>query len=135
MFSPLGLDEKDEIYRVMILMLQCAYHGPFPQKIVELSDGITMEVLDGIEGLVTQRGYRNTLTTKIRWEGVVFHDKFMKLDLRDQPSPQELLHDQLLSSVMKYSLSLLRHLIWMLLLTGAQRVHFMKGLVGMCQGS
>lgn len=38
MFSPLGLCEKDEIYRVLILMLQCAYHGPFPQKFGELSD-------------------------------------------------------------------------------------------------
>lgn len=102
-FSPLGVDEKDEIYPVMILMLQCAYFGPFPSKYVELSDAISMRDLDGIEGLVTQGGgrkkYRNTLATKISRETVSFLDKLIKLDPRDRPSPQELLQDQWLSGV------------------------------------
>lgn len=103
MFSPLGVDEKDEIYHVMILTLQCAYFGPFPNKYVELSDDITMGVLDGIERLVVQRGgrmkHRNTLATHMSKETLSFLDKFMKLDPRDRPSPQELLQDQWLSGV------------------------------------
>lgn len=63
-----------------------------------------MEFLDAIEELLTQGGgrrrYRNTPTTKIIREGVVFLDKSMKLDPRDRPSPQELLQDQWISSVM-----------------------------------
>ena len=103
MFSPPGVDEKDEIYHVMILMLQCAYFGPFPDKYMELSDAITMENLEGIEGLVAQRGgrrkYRNTLTVNINKEAMSFVDKLMKLDPRDRPLPQELLHDPWLSGV------------------------------------
>ena len=103
MFSPPGVDEKDEIYHAMILRLQCAYFGPFPHKYVELSDALTMGDLDGIEGLVTQGGgrmkYRNTLATNISEETVRFLDKVMKLDPRDRPSPQELLQDQWLSGV------------------------------------
>ncbi|KAL8939938.1 MAG: hypothetical protein Q9211_002511 [Gyalolechia sp. 1 TL-2023] len=103
MFSPLGVDEKDEIYHVMILMLQCAYFGPFPTKYVELADNLTIEHLDGIEGLVTQRGgrrrYRNTLAAHMSKETVSFLDKVMKLDPRDRPSPQELLQDQWLLDV------------------------------------
>jgi serine/threonine protein kinase len=103
MFSPPEMNEKDEIYHVMILTLQCAYFGPFPKKYVELSDDITMGDLDGIEGLVIQRGgrrkYRNTLATNMSKETVSFLDKFMKLDPRDRPSPQELLQDQWLSGV------------------------------------
>ncbi len=64
MFSP---PEKDEIYHVMILTLQCAYCGPFPKQYVELSDAITTGDLDGVEGLITQKGgrrkFRNTLAT------------------------------------------------------------------------
>ena len=97
------MDEKDEIYYVMVLTLQCAYFGPFPNKYVELSDDITMGDLNGIEGLITQRGgrrkYRNTLTTNMSKEAVRFLDKVMKLDARDRPSPQELLQDQWLSGV------------------------------------
>ena len=97
MFSPLGVDEKDEIYHTMILMLQCAYFGPFPNKYVELADDLTIEHLDGIEGLVAQRGgrrkYRNTLATNMSKETVNFLDKVMKLDPRDRPAPQELLQD------------------------------------------
>lgn len=103
MFSPPKVDEKDEIYQVMILMLQCAYFGPFPDKYVQLSDNITIGHLDGIEGLVTQRGgrrkYRNTLATNMSKETVSFLDKVMKLDPRDRPTPQELLQDQWLSGV------------------------------------
>ncbi|KAL8735130.1 MAG: hypothetical protein Q9166_001006 [cf. Caloplaca sp. 2 TL-2023] len=70
---------------------------------VELSDAITKGDLDGIEGLVTQRGgrrkYRNTLTTHIDKEAVNFLEKIMKLDPRDRPSPQELLQEQWLSGV------------------------------------
>ena len=95
MFSPLEMDEKDEIYHVMILMLQCAYFGPLPRSYMELSDDITMEHLNSIEGLVTQRGgrrrYRNTLMTMISKEAVAFLDTFMKLDPRDRPSARELL--------------------------------------------
>ena len=69
MFSPPGVDEKDEIYHVMILTLQCAYFGPFLNIYVELSDAISMADLNDIEELVAQRGgrskYRNTLATKI----------------------------------------------------------------------
>ncbi|KAL9132086.1 MAG: hypothetical protein Q9217_000122 [Psora testacea] len=102
-YCPPEMAEKDEIYHVMILTLQCAYFGPFPNKYVELSDEITTENLDGIEGLVTQRGgrrkYRNTLVTNMSKETVSFLDKFMKLDPRDRPLPQELLQDQWLSGV------------------------------------
>jgi casein kinase II subunit alpha len=97
------MDEKDELYYVTILTLQCAYFGPFPHKYVELADAITKGHLDGIEVLVTQRGgrtiHRNTLATKISKEAVAFLDKLMKLDPRDRPSPQELLQDQWLSGV------------------------------------
>ena len=103
MFSPLRVDEKDEIYQVMVLTLQCAYFGPFPDKYVELSDAITMEHLYGIEGLVTQRGgrrkYRNTLATYFSKETIGFLDRCMKLDPRDRPSAQDLLQDQWLSGV------------------------------------
>ena len=103
MFSPLEVDEKDEIYHVMILTLQCAYFGPFPDKYVELSDAITMQYLHGIEGLVAQRGgrkkYRNTLTTLFSKETMKFLDRLMKLDPRDRPSAQDLLQDQWLSGV------------------------------------
>ena len=103
MFSPLEVDEKDEIYHVMILTLQCAYFGPFPNRYVELSDAITMQYLHGIEGLVTQRGgrrkYRNTLTTLFSKETIDFLDRLMKLDPRDRPSAQDLLQDQWLSGV------------------------------------
>lgn len=103
MFSPLHMDEKDEIYKVIILTLQCAYFRPFPYKYVELSDAIIIRDLDGIEGLVTQRGgrriYRNILATLVSKEAVCFLDKLMKLDPRDRPSPQELLQDQWLSGV------------------------------------
>ncbi|KAL9022366.1 MAG: hypothetical protein Q9185_000481 [Variospora sp. 1 TL-2023] len=102
-FSPLGVDEKDELYDCMILTLQCAYFGPFPDRYIELSDDITKEHLDGIEGIVTQRGgrrkYRNTLNTRIGKEAVNFLDTLMKLDPRDRPSPQELLQEQWLSGV------------------------------------
>ena len=103
MFSPPGMDEKDEIYHVTILVLQCAYFGPFPGKYVEFSDYITPGVLDGIEGLVAQRGgrrkYRNTLATRMSRETVRFLDKVMKLDPRDRPTPQELLQDQWFSNM------------------------------------
>ncbi|MCJ1396695.1 hypothetical protein MMC18_009587, partial [Xylographa bjoerkii] len=102
-FGPPAVDEKDEIYHVMILMLQCAYFGHFPNKDVQLSDYLTIGDLDGIEGLVTQRGgrrkYRNTLATNMSKETVRFLDKVMKLDPRDRPTPQELLQDQWLSGV------------------------------------
>lgn len=103
MFSPPEVDEKDEIYHVMILMLQCAYFGRFPNKYVEFSDNVTRGDVDGIEGLVTQRGgrrrYRNTLATHMSKETVSFLDKVMKLDPRDRPAPQELLQDPWLSGV------------------------------------
>lgn len=103
LFSPLEMDEKDEIYHVMILTLQSAYFGPFPETFMELSNDITMEALDGIEELVTQRGgrrrHRNTLAANMSKETVSFLDRFMKLDPRDRPSPQELLQDQWLSGV------------------------------------
>ena len=67
MFSPPEVDEKDELYHVMILTLQCAYCGSFPNQYVELSDAITTGDLDGVEGLITQKGgrrkFRNTLAT------------------------------------------------------------------------
>ena len=70
---------------------------------MELSDNITIGHLDGIEGLVTQRGgrrkYRNTLATNMSKETVSFLDKVMKLDPRDRPAPQELLQDQWFSGV------------------------------------
>ena len=69
MFSPPGMDEKDEIYHVTILTLQCAYFGPFPNKYVELADNLTIGDLDGIEGLVIHKGgrriHRNTLAAKM----------------------------------------------------------------------
>ena len=103
MLSPSGVDEKDEMYYVMILMLQSAYFGPFPHKYVELSDAITTEDLDGIERLVTQQGgrkkYRNTLDTHISKDAVTFLDNVMKLDPRDRPLPQELLQDPWLLGV------------------------------------
>ena len=103
MFSPPGMDETDEIYHTVILMLQCAYFGPFPDKYVELADDITIDDLNGIEGLVNQKGgrrsYRNTLTTYLSEETVDFLDKVMKLDPRDRPSPKELLQEQGLSVV------------------------------------
>ena len=103
MFSPLGVSEKDEIYHIMVLALQCAYFGPFPDKYVELSDAITMEHLHGIEELVAQRGgrikYRNTLARHFCKETMEFLDRFMKLDPRDRPSAQDLLQDQWLSGV------------------------------------
>ena len=103
MFSPPEVNEKNEMYPVTILTLQCAYFGPFPDKFVELSDAISMKDLDGIEGLVNQRGgrkkYRNTLVTNFSTETVSFLDQLMKLDPRDRPSPQELLQDQWLSGV------------------------------------
>ena len=103
MFSPLEVDEKDEIYHVMILTLQCAYFGPFPDKYVELSDTMTMQYLHGIERLVTQRGgrrkYRNTLTTIFSKETMDFLDRLMKLDPRDRPPAQDLLQDRWLSGV------------------------------------
>lgn len=111
-FSPIGVDEKDEIYHVMILMLQCAYFGPFPNRLVELSDNLTIGDLDGIEGLVTQRGgrrkYRNTLAANMSKETVSFLDKVMKLDPRDRPAPEELLQDQWLSGVVNQHLIRLR---------------------------
>ena len=104
MFSPPKMNEKDELYEVMILTLQCAYFGPFPHKYVELSNAITMELLDRMKRFVTQRGdrriHRNTLATYINKETVSFLDKLMKLDPRDRLSPQELLQDQWLSGVM-----------------------------------
>ena len=103
MFSPPGMDETDKIYHTVILMLQCAYFGSFPDKFVELAHDITIEDLNGIVGLVDQKGgrrrYRNTLTTYLSEETVVFLDKVMKLDPRDRPSPQELLQEQWLSGV------------------------------------
>ena len=103
MFSPLGVDEKDEIYPVMVLTLQCAYFGPFPDKYVELSDTVTAEYLHGIEGLVTQKGgrrkYRNTLAIHFCKETMAFLDRLMKLDPRDRPSAQDLLQDRWLSGV------------------------------------
>ena len=102
-FSPLDVDEQDEIYHVMILMLQCAYFGPFPDKYVQFSDDLTSEYFQGIEGLVAQRGgrtrYRNTLRTLLSGETVDFLDGFMKLDPRDRPSAQVLLQDQWLAGV------------------------------------
>ena len=103
MFSPPGVDEMDEIYHTVILMLQCAYFVPFPDKYVELADDITIDDLNGIEGLANQRGgrrrYRNTLTTYLSEETVDFLDNVMKLDPRDRPSAQELLREQRLSGV------------------------------------
>lgn len=103
MFSPLGIDEKDEIYLVMILTLQCAYFGPFPDKFVELSDAVTTEYLHGIEGIVTQRGgrkiYKDTLTFHFDKETMNFLNRLMKLDPRDRPSAQDLLQDQWLPGI------------------------------------
>lgn len=103
MFNPPEMDEKDEIYHVMILTLQCVYLGLFLNKNVELSDHITTGKFDGIERLVIQRRgrnkYRNTLVTNMSKETVNFLDKLIKLDPRDRPSPQELLQDQWLSGV------------------------------------
>ena len=47
------VDEKDEIYHVIILILQYTYFRPFPNKYVELSDNIIVGDLDGIERLIT----------------------------------------------------------------------------------
>ena len=84
MFNPPGVNEKDPIYYFMILMLQCAYFGPFPHKHMELSDAIRMEILEDVEGLVAQSGgrkeYGNTLTTDVSKETVTFLDNLMKLD-------------------------------------------------------
>ena len=103
MFSPPGMDETDEIYHAVILILQCAYFGLFPDKYVELAENITVDDLNGIEGLVNRKGgrrrYRNTLTTYLSEETVDFLDKVMDLDTRDRPSPQELLQEQQLSGV------------------------------------
>lgn len=102
-FSPLKIDEKDEIYLVTILMLQCAHFGPFPEKFVELSDDITMEHLYGIEGLVTQSGgrkiYKDTLAFHFDKETLDFLSRCMKLDPRDRPSAQDLLQDRWLSGI------------------------------------
>lgn len=103
MFSPLGVSEKDKIYYVMILTLQCAYFGPFPDKYVKLSNVITIEHLHGIKGLVAQRErrikYRNTLASHFCKKTMNFLDRFMQLDPRDRPSAQDLLQDQWLSDV------------------------------------
>ncbi|KAL2036755.1 hypothetical protein N7G274_010479 [Stereocaulon virgatum] len=103
MFSLPGVDEDDEIYLATILMLQCAYFGPFPNNFMELSDATSMAVLNAIEGLVAQKGgrsiYRNALVTLISKETVGFLDKLMKLDPKDRPSPQELLQDEWFSDV------------------------------------
>ena len=103
MFSPHEVDEKDEIYYAMIIMLQCAYSGPFPPKFLELSDFVTIDNLERIEGLVVQKGgrrkYRNILAANMSKEAVDFVSKVMKLDPRDRPTAQELLKDQWLSGV------------------------------------
>ncbi|KAG8532468.1 uncharacterized protein KY384_002345 [Bacidia gigantensis] len=103
MFSPPELDEKDEMYTIMVLALQCAYFGPFPDKYVELAEQLTMEHLHSMEGYVTQRGgrrrHRHTLAVNMSKETITFLDKFMKLDPRDRPSAKELLQDQWFSGV------------------------------------
>ena len=103
MFSPLGMNEKDETYYIRTLMLQSAYFGPFPDKFVEFSDDLTKADLDEFEELVAHRGgrrkYRNTLAAQLSKETVAFLDKIMKLDPRDRPAPQEFLRDQWLAGV------------------------------------
>ena len=67
------------------------------------ADDITIDDLDGIEGLVNQKGgrrrYRNALTTYLSEETVDILDNVMKLDPRDRRSPRELLREQRLSGV------------------------------------
>ena len=108
LFGPLGVDEKKHIYNTMIVRLQCAYFGSFPQKSLDLSEDVTSEELDGIEELVTKGGgrrrCRNTLAAYMCEEAVSFVDRLMKLDPRDRPASQELLHDQWLSSAVDYYL-------------------------------
>lgn len=102
-FSPVGIDEEDETYLVMVLALQCGYFGPFPDKYVELAEGITTEHFHHLEKLVTQKGgrrkFRRTLAVDFCEETVAFLDRVMKLDQRDRPSAQDLLQDQWLSDV------------------------------------
>lgn len=69
----------------------------FPSQARGISDAIIVGDIHEIEGLVTQKGgrrkYRNTLPTIVSKETVSFLDKFINLDPRDRPSPQELLQD------------------------------------------
>lgn len=103
MFSPLEVDEKGEMYHVLILTLEPAYFGPLPDKYVELADALTMEDHHGIERLVTLRGgrriHRNTAAYHLSKETVDFLDRLMKLDMRDRLSARDLLQDQWLLGV------------------------------------
>ncbi|KAL9595433.1 MAG: hypothetical protein Q9219_006450 [cf. Caloplaca sp. 3 TL-2023] len=102
-FSALGIKEDEDIYDTIIFMLQSAYFGPFPTSYMELSDQMDMEVLDAIEGLVTQKGgrrrYRNTLAYRFTQQTVDFLHRVMRLDPRDRPSAEEILYDPGLSNI------------------------------------
>ena len=105
MFSPVEIDEEDEIYLVKILAHQCAFFGPLPDKFVELSDALTTEYLDNIERLVTGIGgrkiFKDTLALRFDKETLNFLNRLMKLDPRDRPSAQDLLQDQWLSGTVE----------------------------------
>ena len=103
-FSPVNVNDDDEVYRTTILATQCACFGPLPKQFVDYYfDDDTTEFIDAFERLVSLRGgrklYRNTLAVKMSTEAVDFLDRLMKLDPRDRPSAQDLLQDQWFSGV------------------------------------
>ncbi|MCJ1248692.1 hypothetical protein MMC30_005911 [Trapelia coarctata] len=103
MFDPPGVEKDDLTYPLEVLIRQCAFFGPFPDKFAEVVNSDTMASVQYIEQTIVARGgrapYKRSLDTNFSKKALSFINKCMKLDPRDRVSAQELLNDGWLSGV------------------------------------
>ena len=98
-----GNDRDGKTYRTLMIMLQTAFFGPFPNSFLELSDRVSKELLDTFEKGITNSGGRAKITSGVPMsmpkDALPFLNRMMKLDPRQRPSAQELLEDPWLADV------------------------------------
>ncbi len=94
-FNPPDVDEADDTYLARVLISQCGYFGPFPEKFAEIANPYVMAQLQTVaqvvEGIGGRTPYLRNLATEFNEEDLSFLRDVMKPDPRDRLSVKKLL--------------------------------------------
>ncbi|KAK3374602.1 serine/threonine protein kinase [Podospora didyma] len=96
-FRPKTARPKDEDYRLEMLKSQFRYFGPWPGKIREILDEVTIMSLLKFLGLIppsTMSPFRYVTEREVVKEDKEFIPKIMQMDWRDRPAAKQLLEDK-----------------------------------------